>query len=159
MQDYPVERHLRDSRITTIYEGTTQLQIVAAVRGVVSGTAHTIIEELLDNRWTSDLKPIVEMLRAGLRLLDDSVAFIKEQSGTDYMDLYGRKIVDIACGLIIGSLFCRHATASETKKILAQRWINCKLPEMQANKEIICSGDRSVLTEFDELVGAAPIIE
>ncbi len=158
MQDYPIERHLRDSRITTIYEGTTQLQIVAAVRGVVSGTAHTIIEELLDNRWTSDLEPIVSKLREGLELLDEAVAFAKSQSGTDYMDLYGRKIVDMACGLIIGALFCRHATASENRRLLARRWINIKLPEMRTYRDLVCSGDRSILTEFEELAGATPVI-
>ncbi|MFA5422855.1 MAG: acyl-CoA dehydrogenase family protein, partial [Phycisphaerae bacterium] len=46
MRDYAVERHARDARITTIYEGTTQLQVVAAVRGVCSGTAEKFIEEL-----------------------------------------------------------------------------------------------------------------
>ena len=38
MKDYAAERYLRDSRITTIYEGTSQLQVVAAIRGVTSGT-------------------------------------------------------------------------------------------------------------------------
>ena len=46
MRDYPCERFARDARITTIYEGTSQLQVVAAVRGVCSGTAAKYIEEL-----------------------------------------------------------------------------------------------------------------
>lgn len=48
MKDYPVERHLRDSRITTIYEGTSQLQVVAAAPAVLGGTLKDIVESLLD---------------------------------------------------------------------------------------------------------------
>jgi alkylation response protein AidB-like acyl-CoA dehydrogenase len=61
MTDYPVERHLRDARITTIYEGTSQMQIVAAVRGVTSGAAASIVEELIDRDWPDELTPQVEI--------------------------------------------------------------------------------------------------
>ena len=46
MKDYAAERYLRDARITTIYEGTSQLQVVAAVRGVSSGAFETCVAEL-----------------------------------------------------------------------------------------------------------------
>ena len=62
MHDYPLERLLRDSRITTIYEGTTQLQVLAAVRGVSSGSAvravrlaHCEIEVTLLVLWLCSL--------------------------------------------------------------------------------------------------------
>ena len=48
MRDYASERHARDARITTIYEGTSQLQVVAAVRGVCSGTAEKYITEMAE---------------------------------------------------------------------------------------------------------------
>ncbi len=53
MRDYACERHARDARITTIYEGTSQLQIVAAVRGVCSGTAENLIAELAQQNFDS----------------------------------------------------------------------------------------------------------
>ena len=46
MKDYAAERYLRDARITTIYEGTSQLQVVAAVRGVSSGAFETWTERV-----------------------------------------------------------------------------------------------------------------
>jgi len=78
MQDYPVERYLRDARITTIYEGTSQLQIVAAVRGVCSGAFEKHVEEFekhdYDDALLSELKA---KLVAGKQLVLQGIAFIK----------------------------------------------------------------------------------
>ena len=159
MKDYPVERHLRDSRITTIYEGTTQLQVVAAVRGVVAGTANAIVGDLLDRDWPDDIAPLVAQIRQGLELLDEVVAFTKEQSGGEYMDLYARKIVDMGIVLLVGALFCEHAVTNESKKAVARRWLAAKMPELRMNRDLACSGDRGAITEFDTLVGVLPTIE
>ncbi len=58
MRDYPSERHARDARITTIYEGTSQLQVVAAVRGVCSGTAGKFLAELAQQDYDTTLKDL-----------------------------------------------------------------------------------------------------
>ena len=63
MTDYPVERHLRDARITTIYEGTSQLQIVAAVRGVASRAYEKYIADLQERSYDDAL---LSELRNGL---------------------------------------------------------------------------------------------
>ena len=55
MQDYAAERHLRDARITTIYEGTSQLQIVAAERGVTSGTFEKYVEDFEEIEYQLEL--------------------------------------------------------------------------------------------------------
>ena len=159
MKDYPVERHLRDSRITTIYEGTSQLQVVAAVRGVVSGSGEAVINELLDREWPEELHPMIEQLRSGLGLMSDSIAYVKSQPGVEYMDLMGRKLVDIAITLIVGALFAQQAITSEKKKLVCQRWLASKMPEVRANKDVICSGDRLVITEFEALAGPVPVAE
>jgi len=162
MKDYPVERHLRDARITTIYEGTSQLQIIAAVRGVSSGTARTVVEHVLDARetWPEEIAPLVERIRAALDELAETIDFVKSQpGGTEYMDLYGRKLVDMAIVLVVGALFCDHATASEAKAVVAKRWLAAKMPEFRMNRELVCSGDRSVMTDFGTLAGPVPVAE
>ena len=108
MRDYACERHARDARITTIYEGTSQLQVVAAVRGVCSGTAEKFIAELAEKDYDPQLKDLLEKLSAGTEQLKNAVAFVKE-NGNEYMDLYGRALVDIAIDLINGFLFCSQA--------------------------------------------------
>ena len=159
MKDYPVERHLRDSRITTIYEGTTQLQILAAVAGVVSGTTMTILEGLVDRDWPREIAPLVDQIRDGMAMLAEAVAFIKGQPGTTHRDLYARKLVDIAMHLIVAGLFCDHATASESKQAVARRWLAWRMPEIRMFKEQICSGDVSIVDDFEVLAGAVPVAE
>jgi len=158
MTDYPVERHLRDSRITTIYEGTTQLQIIAAVRGVASGTAHAVIESILDRDWPADVAPLARQVRDAVAMLDECVAYVKE-AGVDYMDLVARKLVDTAITLIVGALFCDHATAKPEKLAVARRWLAVKGPEARMHKELICSGDKQIVTEFETLAGPVPVAE
>jgi len=159
MKDYPVERHLRDARITTIYEGTSQLQVVAAVRGVVSGIANNVVEELLDRQFNDEVAPLVEKVREGLALMDEAVVYTKEQGGTEYMDLYGRRLVDMGCFLITAALFCRHAEASDAKLAVAKRWLAEKLPEIRMKHEMICSGDRCVMSDFEALAGPLPVLD
>jgi len=159
MKDYPVERHLRDSRITTIYEGTSQLQIVAAVAGVVSGTARTVLDELLDREWPQDVAPLVEQIREHASLLDEAVAFTKAQPGTTHRDLYARKLVDMAIYLIVAALFCDHATADETKLAAAKHWLAWRLPEVRMLREKVCSGDTQIVDEFEALAGPVPVAE
>ena len=155
MTDYPVERHLRDSRITTIYEGTSQLQVVAAVAGMTSGTCQTLVEELITRAWPDDLAPLIEQIRAGLSLLAQAVATIKDK-GTATRDLYARKLVDVGIYLVVAAVFCDHATASDRKKAVARRWLADKMPEIRKNVEQITSGDLSVVEQFEALAGPVP---
>jgi hypothetical protein len=159
MKDYPVERHLRDSRITTIYEGTSQLQVIAAVAGMTSGTCQTLIEELISREWPAEVAPMVEQIRGGLGLLEQAVAYIKAKGGTAYRDLYARKLVDIGIFLVIAALFCDYATAADRKKVVARRWLADKMPEIRRNVEQICSGDLSVVEQFETLAGPVPTAE
>ena len=161
MKDYASERHLRDSRITTIYEGTSQLQVLAAVRGVSSGSAETVVNGLLDARdeWPGEIQPLIEQIRAGLAELAEAVAFVKAQGGTEYMDLYGRKLVDMGIALVVAALFCDAATASDKKLAVARRWLAAKMPELRMNKEMILTGDRSIIRDFETLAGPVPVGE
>ncbi|MHC4719790.1 MAG: acyl-CoA dehydrogenase family protein, partial [Planctomycetota bacterium] len=99
MRDYACERHARDARITTIYEGTSQLQIVAAVRGVCSRTADKLLGELAEGDYVGEVKDLLEQLAKGAEQLKEAVAFVKEQ-GNEYMNLFGRALVDIGIDLV-----------------------------------------------------------
>jgi hypothetical protein len=174
MRDYAVERHARDARITTIYEGTSQLQIVAAVRGVCSGTAEKYLAELAQKEYDPELKDLLSKLAEGTKQLFSAVAFVKQQ-GTEYMDLYGRPLVDIAIDLIVGYLFCDYASSKveidvpvdseagepkgqtmpmkKRKAMVARRFITKNAIKNDALIQLICSGDKSTMADFSALVG------
>ncbi|MGQ9648669.1 MAG: acyl-CoA dehydrogenase family protein [Phycisphaerae bacterium] len=157
MKDYPVERYLRDARITTIYEGTSQLQIVAAVRGVCSGVFEKQAAEY-ENQQYSD--PLLDELKGrlveGRELVLKGVAFVKTQSN-EYMDLSGRRLVDSAIAVLCGHLLLRQAVDNERKRHVARRFITTSLPSVRRDIELVCSGDRSALDEYQILAGPVPV--
>ncbi len=156
MRDYPAERYLRDARITTIYEGTTQLQIVAAVRGVCSGVFQRRLAEFEETQY--DDKLLTELkakLVAGKETLLPAIAFVKER-GTEYMDRAGRKIVDSAIAVLVGHLLLSQAAGNERKRRVARRFIDIEMPRLRMNCELIASGDMAPLDEYDLLAGPVP---
>jgi len=176
MRDYASERHARDARITTIYEGTSQLQVVAAVRGVCSGTAEKFMADLAQQNYDADVKDLLDILTRGGEQLNEAIACVKEQ-GNEYMDLYGRPLVDIAIDLINGYLFCGQASTKvqmevpvagngaangkaipmkNRKAMLARRYITRNAPKISAMAKQICTGDKSTFTEYETLVGPVP---
>ena len=74
MKDYPCERYLRDSRITTIYEGTSQLQVVAAIAGVTGGLVKDVVADILG---TADWQGAHPRLAKLLADLDAAVEYVK----------------------------------------------------------------------------------
>jgi 3-(methylthio)propanoyl-CoA dehydrogenase len=172
MRDYPCERYYRDARITNIYEGTTQLQVVAAVRGVNNGTAGKYIEELAAYDYDDNIKDLLDILAGNTKTLAECVEFVKDR-GIDYMDLYGRDLVDIAVKIICGYLFCQQASfkkdmmvavdnkgtkvsMKERKAKVARRYITKNVPRITAWAASIKSGDTGSFEHYNELAGAVP---
>ncbi|MGD0766979.1 MAG: acyl-CoA dehydrogenase family protein [Tepidisphaeraceae bacterium] len=156
MKDYPVERHLRDARITTIYEGTSQLQIVAAVRGVCSGAFENRVEELEQKDWADDVLNRLKLKLVEAReLVLKAVAFAKVK-GSGYIDLHGRRLVDSAITVLVGHLFLAQAKGSPRKQAVARRFIETRLAILRQDLELVTSGDRSPLDEYATLAGPVP---
>jgi hypothetical protein len=156
MRDYAAERHFRDARITTIYEGTSQLQIVAASRGVASGSFESYVDEFekteYDDPLLSELK--AKLLR-GREQLIEAIRLVKGQS-TSYLDLSGRRLVDAAIAVICGHLLLRHGAKSDRKRRVARRFIQTQMPVVRMNCEQILSGDSTPLDEYEILAGPVP---
>ncbi|MFA5863544.1 MAG: acyl-CoA dehydrogenase family protein [Phycisphaerae bacterium] len=152
MKDYASERHFRDARITNIYEGTSQLQVVSAVRGVASGTAGKALDEFAGQSWPTEFADLLALLKQGSENLAQSMVVVKEK-GVEYMDLYGKKIVDVACDLYLGYLFLQQARHSDRKKAVAQRFITTTASRIISNCQLIKSGDRSTMDQFGTIVG------
>jgi len=174
MRDYASERHARDARITTIYEGTSQLQVVAAVRGVCSGTLGKYLGELVALEYDAEVKDLLDQLVEGTEQLQAAIAFTKDK-GNDYMDLYGRALTDVAIDLVVGYLFCGQASTKVTLEVavapngasdnepaismkqrkakIARRYVEKNAPKIKALVDLICQGDKSTFSDYEALIG------
>lgn len=119
----------------------------------MQGTLERMVEEVTPAELPQELAPLLEVLQRGTAAVAEAVEFVKEQPGVEYMDLHGRKLVDAAIDVICGYLFLRDAQYSGRKAACARRWIGTRMPRVSMLLELIKSGDRSSMTEFDTLVG------
>jgi alkylation response protein AidB-like acyl-CoA dehydrogenase len=101
MKDYPIERIYRDARITSIYEGTSQLQVVAAIRGVTTGFALNKIREY----ETMSYRPEHEYVKNQLVEMTDAYAEVVEKvtsvGNLEYIDFHARRLVEMAGHIIL----------------------------------------------------------
>ena len=110
MKDYACERIYRDARITSIYEGTTQLQVVAAIRHVTTGTYLNKINEYAAEAYAPELKPLQDRLAKMTELYADAVARVTALKDTEYTDFQARRMVEMAGHIIMGYLLLGDAT-------------------------------------------------
>ena len=153
MKDYPLERLYRDARITTIYEGTSQLQVVAAVRGVTSGTAEKRFAELAEADPPRGFKGRAGRLARLRTRLAAAVEYLKKEQSADYLDLVARPLVDVAIDVYLGYLWLEMARHSKERAVAAKRFIDRAVPRCEVRLRGITGGDRSTLDAFDVLVG------
>jgi alkylation response protein AidB-like acyl-CoA dehydrogenase len=154
MKDYPCERYLRDSRITTIYEGTSQLQVVAAIAGVTGGLVHDVIDDILGEGWSSAHPRMTALLKS----LDDAVEYVKgREDSKTYHDLSARKLVDAAIALIITALFVKAAEKFDYKKAALEFWLNMEFPRVKGEIEQVMSGYAGSADKFETLAPVVPV--
>lgn len=112
MKDYACERLYRDARITSIYEGTTQLQVVAAIRYVTTGAYLTKIKEYESLEVEDSLKPLKEELSVLAEKYAEAVNHVAEAKNQELLDICARKLVEMAGYLIMAHLLLQDATVS-----------------------------------------------
>jgi len=153
MKDYTLEQLYRDARITSIYEGTSQLQVVAAVRGVTSGTAEKRFEELAEVPPPRGFKGIAAKLKRVRAKLAAAVDYLKTKQSADYMDLWARPLVDAMADVYLSYLWMDMARDSKAKATAARRFIGRAIVRSEYLLRMVTSGDRSTLDEYGVLVG------
>ncbi len=115
MKDFPIERIYRDARITSIYEGTSQLQVVAAIRGVTSGAYLNIIRESYEKE---NYEPEMDYLKSVLTGMTDeyekTVNKVVAEDNNEYVDFHARRLVEMAANIIMGYLLLKDVRRDES---------------------------------------------
>lgn len=112
MMDYPIQRYYRDARITSIYEGTTQLQVVAAIRYVTNGSYLAQAREFEQAEVSEAMKPLVARAKAMADKLEEATTRVKEAGDAAFHDICARHLVEMAADVIMLHLLIHNATAN-----------------------------------------------
>ena len=113
MKDYACERLYRDARITSIYEGTTQLQVVAAIRYVTTGLYLDMMKGYAADGFGGVLEPMAAQLAAMTEKYAAAVAKVSEANNQAYLDFMARRLVEMAGYIIMGYLLLESAKVNE----------------------------------------------
>ena len=110
IMEYKCQRLFRDARIFSIYEGTTQLQVVAAIRYITNGTYLSIIKEMLENEVSDDLKQLKERVAKLVDLYEAAINKVKESNDQAVHDFLARRLYNMTGDIVMSLLILDDAT-------------------------------------------------
>ena len=110
IMEYKSQRLFRDARIFSIYEGTTQLQVVAAIRYITNGTYLGIIKEMMESEVSDDLKPLKERVGKLVDLYEAAIAKVKEANDQAVHDFLARRLYNMTGDIVMSLLILDDAT-------------------------------------------------
>ena len=141
MKDYACERVYRDARITSIYEGTTQLQVVAAIRHVTTGTYKMLIDNYNEMPFSEALAPIKTRLEKMTEKYQAAVDAVQAVNDPAYTDFMARRLVEMAGNIVMAYLLCTDATRynNESMAKSAQVYANMAEAEVVKHSEFIAA--------------------
>jgi len=138
MKDYPCERYYRDARITNIYEGTTQLQVVAAVRHVLTGTYLAQMKAYQEETLNPELNGLKVRLARLVEIYEQLSQKVADTKDSEYIDFHARRLVECAGHICIGYLLLSDANRMpEEFKHSAEVYINFGEAEIKKIREFI----------------------
>ena len=152
MREFNVERHYRDVRVTNIYEGTSQLQVVAAIGKLMGRGLDGLFSQWMAQDYGTELEPQKAQLTEAVDLFQRAGDFLKtrEQPVIDY---YASDLMDMAAYLVNSWLLMQDARISERKADVARLYIAEHLPKVRAAGEVILTADETPLAVRDAVLG------
>ncbi|MGN0280819.1 MAG: acyl-CoA dehydrogenase family protein [Prevotella sp.] len=110
IMEYKSQRLYRDARIFSIYEGTTQLQVVAAIRYITNGTYLSIMKEMMERPICECAQPMRERIAKLIEQYEDAVNYVKEQNNQALQDFLARRLYEMTADIIMSILLLEDAT-------------------------------------------------
>jgi alkylation response protein AidB-like acyl-CoA dehydrogenase len=151
MREFNVERHFRDVRVTNIYEGTSQMQIVAALGKLLGHALDDRLDQWASQDYGTDLEDLKEQLIDATDLLKKATDALKEKE-RDLIDYYAVDLADSAAYVVNSWLLLQDALQSDRKCELARIYITEHLPKIHAAGEIILAANEKPLTAREKVL-------
>jgi len=151
MKDFPIERIYRDARITSIYEGTSQLQVVAAIRGVTTGVYSEQIkhyDDLVDEKY-ADLQA---KLRKMTEQYEKAVEKVEGAENQDYLDFHARRLVEMAGNILMGYILIMDAQRDDKYAKSAKLFVDIAASENQQKNDYIENFDINELEFYKQAI-------
>ncbi len=137
MKDYACERIYRDARITSIYEGTTQLQVVAAIRHVTTGTYSSLMASYDEQPVRAELQPIHDALKELTATYETAVKTVADAADQAYTDFMARRLVEMAGDIIMSYLLLADANANDSFTKSCEVYFNYARAEVKKHADFI----------------------
>jgi hypothetical protein len=157
MKDFPVERIYRDARITSIYEGTSQLQVVAAIKGVTTGGFLNRIRDYEGKEVSPELQHLRKKLSVMTKDYEGISSQVQENGDQEFLDFHARRMVEMAGNIIMGHLLLLDAERDRKFKYLAELFIKMAQASNQEKMTYIKESEirdlgtyRQIITDYIE---------
>ena len=155
MREFDVERHYRDIRVTNIYEGTSQLQVVAATGPLLGHALNPLFETWAAEEYGPDLADLKAQMEEATALLNRAADHLKEMDDRAMIDYYAADLADLAVYTLTGWLALRDGRANERKAALARVYLADTLPRFRGSLARIQASDPAPLQLRDLLLAEA----
>lgn len=151
MKDFPVERLYRDARITNIYEGTSQLQVIAAIRGITSGAFLKRVKEYESMALKSELQPLKKSLIEMTKRFEKVFNVVKELNHPEIYEFQSRRLVEMMGNIVIGYLLLFDADRSDSYEHIARIFIRMGNAQNQEKENYILDFTENDLAAYQAM--------
>jgi alkylation response protein AidB-like acyl-CoA dehydrogenase len=141
MREFNIERLFRDVRITNIYEGTSQLQVVAAIGKLLNRSLDPLLAEWQAAEYPADMATEKAHLVELTGLFDQAVSALKVLPERERVDYYAVDLVEMAIWIVGGWLLLRDANVAEHKKPIARAYVAALAPKVRAAAEVVLASN------------------
>ncbi len=152
MRDFTIERLTRDARITNIYEGTTQLQIVAATGGVINDILAPRFNKKGKKTYKGNLVQLAAHMKEICHIFLTSLKYVQDKNDKYFQDVAARELVDMYSYLVTGYLLLDEAEINSRKVFIANRYIISSIAKARKNAEAIKNEQFSDILHADEIL-------
>jgi len=154
MKEMNVERLVRDARITTIYEGTSQVQILAASKGVFSDILKEFIEEHQQKSYRDELKKTAAQMMELRAIFTECSEFIRSHQDAAFKEAATKAVVDMYVALYTGYLVMDEAEKLDRKVTIVERYVTRALARAHQGKVEVLSEQYKDIADQDLILGS-----